>query len=131
MPTYEVWICDLKTMKWVSGPPLPVHTPPSTQSKEEHGSIIGYFKGTAYSLPGNVGIVYSGGASLKINSESCSNQIYEYIPNTKVLMWRFYGTMHNNSWKVNCSFSNMVNKSNDKSFGWLVIWNIRYCYSLL
>jgi hypothetical protein len=75
-------------MKWMAGPPLPTHI---------NNIPIGYFKGTAYSLPGNVGIVYSGGASLIING---SNSYYEYVPNTKVLMWRFDGTMHNNSWKV-------------------------------
>ena len=100
MPTYDVWIYDLKTMKWISGPPLPLHETYCKLSKEDSNKEIGYFKGTAYSLPGNIGIVYSGGACLKINSESCSNQIYEYIPNTKVLMWRFDGTMHNQSWKV-------------------------------
>ena len=86
-------------MKWMAGPPLPTHTQ-KVDSKEKSNFPIGYCKGTAYSLPGNVGIVYSGGASLKINDASASNQIYEYVPNTKVLMWRFDGTMHTNSWKV-------------------------------
>ena len=83
----------------MAGPPLPS---PSQKVDSSHRSTfpIGYFKGTAYSLPGNIGIVYSGGASLKTNDASSSNQIYEYIPNTKVLMWRFDGMMHSNSWKV-------------------------------
>ena len=99
LPTNDVWICDLKTMTWTSGPSLPSYEP-KNRSKEMNTLPIGYFKGTAYCLPGNIGIVYSGGASLKINSSNTSNQIYEYVPNTKVLIWRFSGIMHNNSWKV-------------------------------
>ena len=113
MPLYEVWICDMKTMKWTMGPPLPIHKPSSQQSNGDCSSILGYFKGTAYSLPGNAGIIYSGGASLKINSETCSNQIYEYVPNTNVLMWRFDGIMHSKSWKVTLWYLRIpINKKN-------------------
>ena len=95
----DVWICDLKSMTWTAGPALP-------SSQLNHYSnkgteTMGYFKGTAYCLPDNTGIVYSGGASLRINGSNVSNQIYEYVPNTKVLLWRFNGVAYSNSWKVN------------------------------
>ena len=90
-------------MTWMAGPPLPCQNP-KEKSREENSSPIGYFKGTAYCLPGNAGIIYSGGACLKVNNPSSSNQIYEYVPNTKVLMWKFDGTIHTNSWKVIANF---------------------------
>ena len=95
----EVWICDLKTMSWRAGPSLPSQKI-KVNSKDVSSSPIGYFKGTAYCLPANKGIIYSGGSSLKINDARTSNQIYEYVPNTKVLMWRFDGTIHEHNWKV-------------------------------
>merc|ERR1719361_2464309 len=81
--------------------PSIAHSCIKRQFIQKNIDLVGYFKGTAYCLPGNNGIIYSGGASLKINEEEDgSNQIYEYVPNTKVLLWRFDGTIHTNSWKV-------------------------------
>ena len=86
-------------MTWTTGPSLP--SSELSRNPNEGEGAIGYFKGTAYCLPGNTGIVYSGGASLRINGSNVSNQIYEYVSNTKVLLWRFNGVAYGNSWKVN------------------------------
>ena len=128
LPTTEVWILNLQTMTWTSGPPLPIHTSKG-KSSTKNMDLVGYFKGTAYCLPDNNGIIYSGGASLKINKEeSGSNQIYEYVPNTKVLLWRFDGTIHTNSWKVElfCQYCFM-----SMSFILLVIKKINLCHILI
>ena len=128
LPTAEVWILNLQTMTWESGPPLPIHAS-KAKSSTKNIDLVGYFKGTAYCLPGNNGIIYSGGASLKINKEeSGSNQIYEYVPNTKVLLWRFDGTIHTNSWKVEsfCQYCTM-----SMSFILLVIKQINLHHVLI
>ena len=41
-----------------------------------------FAKGTAHQLNGNIYI--SGGATLKVNTERESNQIYQYVTNTRV-----------------------------------------------
>ena len=44
----------------------------------------GYTKGSAYIYKGR--LFFSGGACLKKNSASESNQIYQFVPNTRVLL---------------------------------------------
>lgn len=73
-PRAETWVYSFAEERWRAGPPLP------TEGKDGGG----YTRGTAYVHGGR--LFFSGGARLKVNSAGESNQIYEYVPNTKVFM---------------------------------------------
>ena len=80
------------------------------------GSKNGYTRGTPFLLERK--IYFSGGACLKINSPSESNQIYQYVPNTKV----FVLDLESEKWDTLIDLGAFAGKVNDDTYSVLSIF---------